>query len=321
MQVALALARRDQVTVIARRGSIVAHGLQDVVDLELLAADGGFELPRRLAWQARRLSRVAGTDPVLSWSGMLPRRPRGPLVCVLANPVALRSDAALDRLRRRTIRRTARWGTVVVPSAGMQALAEPWVGNADVVALGVDHQRFTPASSPGRDVLCVADFYRHKRHDVVIEAWAALKPPRPRLRLVGDPRVDSVGYERARRAVAAHRASGTIVIEHGLALSELVEAYRAARVVVIASEQESFCMPLLEAQACGTPAVVRDAPAVRTAGGPGTTYVADGRWTEAIERLLHDDAAHARARTAGLEHARAFTWERTAEGLRERLLG
>lgn len=322
IQVARELNREGPVTVIARRGSIVADGLAGRVEVVELAADGFAELPRRIAWEASGLLRLAGSDPVLSWSGMLPARPRGRTVCVLANPIAFRGRDSGNRLRRAAMRRTASAGAVMmVPSEGMRALAEPVVGRVVVAALGVDAERFTPGAQPGGDVLYVADFYAHKRHDIVIDAWAALPEPRPRLRLIGDPRVDPRTFARVQAAVAARRASGPIAVEHSLTLAELVEAYRAARVLVIASEQESFGMPLLEAQACGTPAVVRDDAALRTAGGPATTYVADGSWTAAIERLLRDDVAHARARVAGLEHVRGFTWAKTAGALRERLLG
>jgi glycosyltransferase involved in cell wall biosynthesis len=71
------------------------------------------------------------------------------------------------------------------------------------------------------------------------------------------------------------------------------------------------------------PAVVRDIPALRETGGPGTTYVAgdDAQvWAQAFQRLLSDDAAHTTAQAAGLEHASHFSWKRTAEAVRPRLL-
>jgi glycosyltransferase involved in cell wall biosynthesis len=71
------------------------------------------------------------------------------------------------------------------------------------------------------------------------------------------------------------------------------------------------------------PAVARDLPALRETGGTGTVYVAGDdpqAWAEALQRLLGDDATHAAARAAGIEHARPFSWERTADAVRARLL-
>jgi glycosyltransferase involved in cell wall biosynthesis len=85
---------------------------------------------------------------------------------------------------------------------------------------------------------------------------------------------------------------------------------------------ETFCLPVLEAQACGVPAVVRENPVLRETGGAGSTYVSGDDpedWVAALGRLLADDDAHSAARAAGLEHASRFSWEKTAEAVRQRL--
>jgi len=82
-------------------------------------------------------------------------------------------------------------------------------------------------------------------------------------------------------------------------------------------------MPLLEAQACGVPAVVRDLPALRETGGLGTAYVHgdDPRaWARAIGRLIDDDRLHAARRNLAVTHAASYSWERTTAAIRDRLL-
>jgi glycosyltransferase involved in cell wall biosynthesis len=94
-------------------------------------------------------------------------------------------------------------------------------------------------------------------------------------------------------------------------------------VFALASQHESFCLPVLEAQACGLPAVLRDTSVLRETGGEGPTYVSGDdaeTWAAALKGLLVDDQAHAAARAKGLEHARGYSWERTAGAIRARLL-
>jgi glycosyltransferase involved in cell wall biosynthesis len=315
--------------VVTRVGSLVADGIRPRPGLRLLLLSNPkrFELAERLLWEADALPKLVRRErgaSVLSWSGMLPRSVDAPVVCYLANPVMLARGGAANRLRRWAARRTLRDAAhVLVPSRATGARVAEVLGRVpEVVPLGVDHAHFGPASQRGKDVLCVADFYRHKRHDVLLEAWADCPAPRPRLRLIGNPQVDSRWYTHVERQAERLLELGEVTLESGLSLGELVRAYHAARVFALPSTYESFCLPLLEAQACGVPAVVRDSAALRETGGEGTSYIGSDdvhEWAEALHRLLADDAAHAAARTAGLEHARLFSWERTADELRSRL--
>jgi glycosyltransferase involved in cell wall biosynthesis len=318
------------VVVVTRDGSVVARGIEANGGLRLveLPSPKRLERARRVVWEAHALPglvRRERASSVLTWSGMLPRDVDARVVCYLANPVMFERRGAANRLRRWAVQRTARRAAhVLVPSNAMAALVADTLGKRpEVVPLGIDHMRFQPATEPGAELLCVADFYRHKRHDVLLAAWAALPVPRPRLRLIGDPRVDRSCYRELTAQVAQHRSLGEITFESGVSPDRLVDAYHSARVFALASEHESFCLPLLEAQACGVPAVVRDSAALRETGGEGTTYVAgdDPRaWAAALHRLLADDEAHTAARAAGLEHARRFSWEQTADAVRARLL-
>ena len=108
-------------------------------------------------------------------------------------------------------------------------------------------------------------------------------------------------------------------METGLPLSTLVERYRRAAVLVIPSEHESFCMPVVEAMACGVPVVVRDLPALREAGGSVARYVAGDDpddWAAAIACAMQDGSLPARA----IQHAAGFSWDRTAAELRRHLM-
>jgi D-inositol-3-phosphate glycosyltransferase len=116
---------------------------------------------------------------------------------------------------------------------------------------------------------------------------------------------------------------GEIAFESGLSPDEVAGAYRGARLFAVASEQESFCLPLLEAQASGVPAVARDLPVLRETGGEGTPYVSGNEpraWAAAMLRLRPTKARGLWLAPEGLEHARGFSWEKTTAVVRALLL-
>jgi glycosyltransferase involved in cell wall biosynthesis len=312
-----------EVVVVARRGSLVAAGLRPAAGLRVVTLRDArrLELVRRVLWEAVALPALVRRRPrtaVLTWSGMLPRSAGMCVVSVLANPTMFEGGALADRVRRFAARRTARRAhATLVPTVELAASAATALGvPTHVVALGVDHSCFGPAPHAGSELLCVADGYPHKRHDLVLAAWSALPEPRPVLRIIGDASASGAAHAHAlSHAIERHRRAGPIVVESGLSVAALVDAYHSARVVVLASEQESFSLPLLEALACGVPAVARDLPAMRETGGAATTFVEGddpADWRTAIARLFSDDAAHAQARAAALAHAAGYGWERTS---------
>jgi glycosyltransferase involved in cell wall biosynthesis len=97
-----------------------------------------------------------------------------------------------------------------------------------------------------------------------------------------------------------------------IAEADLPSVYRLARAVPVLSRSEGFGLPVLEALACGTPALVPRASAqAEVAGDAGVVVdarspssVADG-----LELALAERARFARA---GLERARALTWDAAA---------
>jgi glycosyltransferase involved in cell wall biosynthesis len=193
----------------------------------------------------------------------------------------------------------------------------------DIVPHGLDHHAFRPAARAGQDVLCVADFYPHKRHDIVLAAWAALPEPRPRLRLIGDPSVNPRHFKKIRRRAMEFMHLGSITFESGLSLREVALAYRSARVLLLPSAHESFCLPLAESLASGVPAIVRDLPQLRETGGAGALYIHcddPATWSTALRTLFKDDGRHEALRSKGILHAARYSWTALADAVVERLV-
>jgi glycosyltransferase involved in cell wall biosynthesis len=310
----------ESITVLTRKGSIVSRGIRDDSRVRVVALRTEFllELPRRVYWEAVRLPgllRSIDSDVLVTMSGMLPRRPPCPVICLQFNPVMFERHTAANVVRRWALRRTASAAIfVAAPSRAVAERVSAVTGReCAVVPLGVDHGTFSPGERVGDEVLCVSDFYSHKRHDVLLDAWLRLPPPRATLRLIGSPAPDRAAHTAFLERLKTIPERGSIVVESGVALPRLVDAYRRARVFVLASEHESFSMPLAESMSCGVPAVVRALASLQETAGRGAIYVEGNDpadWASALNRLLRNDQTHQRMRAAALEAAAQFSWER-----------
>lgn len=187
----------------------------------------------------------------------------------------------LLRVRRSSVR--TRWWNrfalrsadlVTVSSEGMRAAAiragaRP--GRVRLVHHGVDTARFTPSDGP-RDgpprilsIRAIAPLYHHA---TVVEAVARLADDglRPELVLtrMGDAEQLQELETIARSRGVANQLRILDIVEH----DALPDLYRSGDVLVSIPETDSFPVTLLEAMACGLPAVVSDLPAVTPVYGP-----------------------------------------------------
>jgi alpha-1,3-rhamnosyl/mannosyltransferase len=98
---------------------------------------------------------------------------------------------------------------------------------------------------------------------------------------------------------------------------ELACWYRGARLVAVPSMYEGFGFPLLEAMACGTPAVATRGSSLVEVGGDGSSWVDDAldveAWAAALLQMVEDEPLRAKHRAAGLVQAAKFSWDRCAE--------
>jgi glycosyltransferase involved in cell wall biosynthesis len=145
------------------------------------------------------------------------------------------------------------------------------------------------------------------------QALAQLDGPRPQLVLPGSHNA----YEAELRALASERGvQSSVHFPDWLSNDDLEDLYGLARCFVLASLQEGFGLPMLEAMARGVPVACSDIPVLREVAADAALLF-DPRdaasIAAAIRRLLDDDDLAGRLRAAGTARCAAFTWDRTAQ--------
>jgi glycosyltransferase involved in cell wall biosynthesis len=174
-----------------------------------------------------------------------------------------------------------------------------------VVYHGIDHALFRPQAGSGGPgdcgrgpfVLYPANWWPHKNHELLLEAFALVRPTRPELRLV------LTGAGHPSNLPEGVASLGRIGDDH------LADLYRTAAALVFPSLYEGFGLPPLEAMACGCPAAVSRAGALPEVCGDAAVYF-DPTSVEDIARGIDEVLEH--PPDGGIEQAARFTWEEFA---------
>jgi glycosyltransferase involved in cell wall biosynthesis/O-antigen/teichoic acid export membrane protein len=205
---------------------------------------------------------------------------------------------------------------LTISDAARRDLEALGVSDAEVVYLGVE-----PVPSPGERsdrprLLYLGRLKRYKRIELLLDVLEGVPGTVLDVAGEGDHRPD-LEAEIARRGLA-----GRVTLHGHVSEAEKARLYGSAWVNVTASSAEGWCLTVMEAATCGTPSA-----ALRVGGLPES--IADGETglladdgpglTEAVRRLVTDDALRSRMGEAARERARGFTWERTARATLARL--
>jgi len=156
-----------------------------------------------------------------------------------------------------------------------------------------------------------------KNIPMLLEAYLQLRnrlPDAPALVLVGH-----IGwlFEETQNHIETLQAQGhPIFIQGDIEDALLPAVYNLASILVMPSFYEGFGLPALEAMACGTPVIVSNNSSlpevVDTAGILIDAHQPDSL-TTALFSVLTDPLQHETMRQLGLERAKLFTWEQSAQ--------
>jgi glycosyltransferase involved in cell wall biosynthesis len=168
---------------------------------------------------------------------------------------------------------------------------------------------------PAGYILFVGTIEPRKNLDLLIEAYG-------RLREAGDRPEHLViagrlgwGYAELLTRLKEPRFQGRVHLPGYVDSTDLPGLYAGATVLVYPSRAEGFGFPPLEAMSTGTPVIASETSSLAENLQGAIAFVPVGQveeLTRALRRLLGDERARDRLRTAGLRRAADFRWERTA---------
>lgn len=259
--------------------------------------------PRALPWYVR-----------LGWRlfhlSYVPQR----LTLNAADLVATVSETSAAEFAR--VRLTKR-PVIVVPNAP-QRLAELLPGAGELLGEGRagDAGRADGAGGAGRagvvpgaqNLVYMGSFMPYKNVETLIRAVAEL--PGRTLHLLS--RITPA--RRAELEALIDPRGGSVVFHGGVTDAEYAALLADRAVLVSASLDEGYGLPVAEALALGVPAVVTDMPIFREVAGEGALYApgTDAAAFAAGIRALDDPARHGEVVAAGAAHIARFSWDRSA---------
>ena len=200
-----------------------------------------------------------------------------------------------------------------------------------IVADAIDHERYRPRmgsntiqKSPVPTLLYLSRLKRYKRphHAVLAFKRVAHEMPDAKLIIAGDGELKP----ELRCLIKKLGLEERVEVRGRVSEVEKLRLLQESWVLVQTSRKEGFGLTVLEANACGTPAVGYDVPGLRDSIRHGETgiLVPSGdveALAEAVATLLTDDGFREKLSKNALEWSRQFSWDRSAEEFKELLKG
>jgi glycosyltransferase involved in cell wall biosynthesis len=138
----------------------------------------------------------------------------------------------------------------------------------------------------------------------------------PRLVMAGGAGADAPKWL---QAIASPPLAGHVDYRGYVPGDRREELFKGAQLFVLPSFEEGFGLPALEAMSAGVPVVVSNRGSLpEVVGDAGLLIDPDDpeSLTNAIARMVSDEALRSSCAHRGLERAREFTWTSTANGVR-----
>jgi O-antigen biosynthesis alpha-1,3-rhamnosyltransferase len=165
---------------------------------------------------------------------------------------------------------------------------------------------------PKEYILCVGTLEPRKNLAILIKALALI-PSKIPLILVG---WHGWGDKKWSRDIQTLGLEGRVYRTGYIDEETLAGLYSGARIFIYPSLYEGFGLPVLEAMSCGCPVICSRAASLPEVAGDAALFFnphAPQDLAQAIEQLLGNDQLRRSFAERGLQRARAFSWDKTAE--------
>lgn len=200
-----------------------------------------------------------------------------------------------------------------------------------VATPAIDHEQFKPLANQTVErykqsagiikpyILYFGSFEPRKNIPGLIEAYMALPDnlrQQYQLVLAGGESWKSEEIESALSKVPKENLIRLGFVED----ADLPTLYNGATIYVLASIYEGWGMPILEAQACGTPVLTTDNTSLPEAGGRAAQYARTGDQADLntkLAQLLAQPKQLEQMRQEGIKHAATFSWDKSAKRILE----
>lgn len=202
---------------------------------------------------------------------------------------------------------------ITVLYSGVHPRFQP-VTNAEKLAAA--HEKYGLGREPY--IFSVSTIQPRKNYQMLIRAFKPLAAAVPHNLVIAGGK--GWLYDQVLDEVEKQSLAGRVRFLGFVADQDLPALYSAADLFAFPSLYEGFGLPLLEAMACGVPVLTSNASSLPEVAGEAAYQLPphdEAGWTEAMGRLLGDDALRAKLVAAGFRQARRFTWERAAAQLEQ----
>jgi glycosyltransferase involved in cell wall biosynthesis len=125
-----------------------------------------------------------------------------------------------------------------------------------------------------------------------------------------------LGWDYGDVVVAANRSGGKVVWAGALSDDDLAMLVKGASLEVIPSLYEGFCIPLVEAMACGVPTIAANSSCLPEISGGVLKYFhpeSIEEMSECMEQALENEDLRKELSGKGQLRAQDFSWRRCAE--------
>lgn len=213
---------------------------------------------------------------------------------------------------------------IVVSKSTKQDLVSHGVPEENI---SVIYNGLSPEYKPGNEkypvptIVYLGRLKKYKRIDLVLEVFKNVlrEIPSARLLIVGDGDYKGRLIRLAKRLNLGESVQFTGFVPQ----RKKIEILQKSWVTVNTSLKEGFGLVIIEAQACGTPAVVLNSPGLRETVVNGQTgYIVD-RVGEVLEKtllILKDRSMRERLSRNAILWARKFSWDESAKQVNDKII-